>query len=72
MKRGIKINTFSTLEKQEKALALLADYPHTAEELAEELKLSIDNTRTILKRLEQEKLIWCTQRRYRIKGGYGV
>lgn len=73
MKRpGIKINSFSTTEKQEKALALLTDYPHTAEELAEELELSLGNTRNILKRLEEQKLIWCTQRRYRVKGGYGA
>ena len=73
MKRlGIKINSFSTIEKQEEALALLRDYPHTAEELAEELELSLDNTRTILKRLEEQKIIWCTQRRYQIKGGYGA
>lgn len=68
---GIKIHSFSTGTKQEEALSLLSDYPHTAEELAQELELSLYNTRTILKRLEAQKLIWCRQRRYRVKGGYG-
>lgn len=66
-RQGIKINLFSSIEQQQKALNLLSDYPHTAEELAEELELSLDNTRTILKALEQQKLIWCTKRRYRVK-----
>ena len=65
--KGIKINSFSFAQYQDKALVLLNEYPYTAKELSEELELSIDHTRTVLKRLEQQKLIWCKKRRYLVK-----
>lgn len=66
--RGIKIDSFSSARYQEKALELLKGYPYTAQELSEELRLSIDHTRTVLKRLEQQRIIWCKERRYFVKG----
>lgn len=67
-RNGIKINSFNSAEKQEEALKILSTYPHTAEELSQELDLSLENTRTVLKQLERQHLIWCTKRRYRVKG----
>lgn len=66
--RGIKIDSFSSARYQEKALELLKGYPYTAQELSEELSLSIVHTRTVLQRLEQQGFIWCKKRRYFAKG----
>lgn len=65
--RGIKINNFSAVERQKEALKLIKGYPYTAKELSQELELTMDDTWTVLKTLEQQGRIICRQQRYQVR-----